>query len=174
MITGEIVTLRPLRDADQEVLYGLVADLGTWEENTPAAPTALTRAAFADRFHRWLTPEAGNTVFAIEAGGTLIGRCDLFGLDELARSGEVGIGLVATARGRGAGTDALRLLVRFAFARRNLHRVHLRCIASNAAAIACYRKTGFVQEGVLRESAWVRGGFEDEIVMGLLREEWAG
>ncbi len=31
-----------------------------------------------------------------------------------------------------------------------------------------------MQEGVLRESAWVRGGFEDEIVMGLLREEWAG
>ncbi len=59
MITGEIVTLRPLRDADEEVLYGLVADLGTWEENTPAAPTALTRAAFADRFRQWLTPEAG-------------------------------------------------------------------------------------------------------------------
>ncbi|HEY8301990.1 MAG TPA: GNAT family protein [Jatrophihabitans sp.] len=174
MITGEIVTLRPLTEADEDALYELVADLGTWEENTPAAPTAITRTAFAERFQKWLSPEPGSTLFAIELAGVVIGRCDLFGVDELARSGEVGIGLVASARGRGAGTDALRLLVRFGFVRRNLHRVHLRCIASNAAAIACYRKTGFVQEGVLRESAWVRGSYEDEIVMGVLRAEWAG
>ena len=174
MITGEIVTLRPLSEADEEVLHALIADLDTWEENTPAAPTALTRPAFAERFRRMLSPEPGNTVFGIEADAALIGHCDLFDVDQLARSGEVGIGLVASARGRGAGTDAMRLLVRFAFQRRNLHRVHLRCIASNAAALACYRKAGFVQEGVLRESAWVRGAYQDEVVMGLLRDEWAG
>ena len=63
------------------------------------------------------------------------------------------------ARGKGYGTDALRVLVRFAFERRNLRRVHLVTLASNAGGLACYRKVGFVEEGRRREHAWVRGGY---------------
>ncbi|HKC28399.1 MAG TPA: GNAT family protein [Jatrophihabitans sp.] len=45
-------------------------------------------------------------------------------------------------------------------------------LASNAAGIASYRKVGFVEEGRHREHCWVRGHYEDEIAMGLLRSEW--
>ena len=33
-------------------------------------------------------------------------------------------------------------------------------------------KAGFTQEGILRDSSWVSGGFVDEVILGLLVTEW--
>lgn len=81
----------------------------------------------------------------------------------------MGISLATHARGRGIGTAALLQVVEFGFARRNLRRLHLQAIASDGAAIRSYEKAGFAVEGRLREHAWVRGGYEDIVLMGILR-----
>ena len=60
-------------------------------------------------------------------------------------------------------------LVEFGFVRLNLRRIHLQAIASNTAALRSYEKAGFVVEGRLRDHAWVRGAYEDIVVMGVLR-----
>jgi RimJ/RimL family protein N-acetyltransferase len=172
VLTGEFVTLRAGREDDLEVLYEQAAELATWEERSPRPPRPLALPEFAERFKKTLAESADSASFVIEVGNEVAGICDLFQIDTLTRTGEVGIGVVASARGKGYGTDALRVLVRFAFERRNLRRVHLVTLASNAGGLACYRKVGFVEEGRRREHAWVRGGYEDEVLMGLLRSEW--
>lgn len=171
MLRGALVDLRERRDEDEPVLYAIAADLDTWEERDPAPPAPLTRAEFHERFVS--PPSPGTCRFVIEAEGRVVGRCDLFGEDALARHAEIGIALVADARGRGFGTDAVRVLADFAFTRRNLHRLHLTVMATNTVAVAAYRRAGFVEEGRLREHAWVRGRFVDEVRMGLLRADWA-
>ena len=170
-LTGELVLLRTPTPADLDVLYEISADLASWELRTPRPPRPLSRADFESRFTKALSDDTGVS-FAIDVGGATVGQCDMFGFDMLARSAEVGIALHSDAQGKGYGTDALRVLVRFGFARRNLRRLHLRTLASNAAAVASYRKVGFIEEGRLRESAWVSGSYQDEITMGLLRAEW--
>jgi hypothetical protein len=62
-------------------------------------------------------------------------------------------------------------LVEFGFVRRNLRRIHLQAIASNTVAIRAYEKAGFVVEGRQRQHAWVRGSYEDIVLMGILRSE---
>jgi RimJ/RimL family protein N-acetyltransferase len=173
MLSGEKVTLRAAQSDDVDALYEIAAELATWEERGPSAPRPLSRAEYAAKFTERITQPDDGVGFVIEADGALIGRCDLFEIDPLTRAGEVGIALHASARGQGHGTDALRVLVQFAFVRRNLRRVHLSALASNTGGLACYRKVGFVEEGRQRESAWVRGRYEDEILMGLLRSEWS-
>jgi RimJ/RimL family protein N-acetyltransferase len=37
-------------------------------------------------------------------------------------------------------------------------------------AVLCHY--GFVREGVLRSSAWVMGEFLDEVLLGLLAQDW--
>ncbi len=74
---------------------------------------------------------------------------------------------------RARGTAAIRQLVEFGFLRCNLRRIHLQAIASNAAALRAYEKAGFVVEGRLREHAWVRGAYEDIVLIGILRSEQA-
>lgn len=160
------VSLRARTAADSDVLYRLSADLDSWEEREPSAPAPLTRAAFDARI------AAGDTVeFVVDVDGAAVGTVTLFGFDALARHAEAGISLLPEARGRGVGTAALRQLVEFGFVRRNLRRVHLQAIASNAAALRSYEKAGFVVEGRLREHAWVRGAYEDMVLMGILRSE---
>ena len=170
-LSGELVLLRAATPADMNVLYEIDADLASWEQRTPRAPRPLTRADFESRFTKALADDTDVT-FVVDVGGATVGQCDMVHFDMLARTAEVGIALHPDAQGKGYGTDALRVLVRFGFERRNLRRLHLRVLASNTAAVASYRKVGFVEEGRLRESAWVSGGYQDEITMGLLRAEW--
>jgi RimJ/RimL family protein N-acetyltransferase len=42
----------------------------------------------------------------------------------------------------------------------------------NPRAQACYRRCGFVQEGVQRQGHFFQGRYHDVIWMGILREEW--
>lgn len=155
------------------MLFQLAADLSTWEERTPSSPAPLTRDAFVARLAQSDPGSSGKSVdFVIDVDGDAVGRVSLFEFDELARHAEVGIAVVAEARGKGIGTAAISQIVEFAFVRCNLRRVHLQAIASNIGAIRAYEKAGFVIEGRQREHAWVRGRYEDIVIMGILRSDW--
>lgn len=165
------VSLRTRTEDDLDVLYRISADLDSWEERNPTGPAPLTRAQFDARLARAAEEDAsGHGVsFVVDVDGAAAGSASLFDVDPLARHAEAGISLVSEVRGRGVGTEAIRQLVEFGFVRLNLRRIHLQAIASNAAALRSYEKAGFVVEGRLREHAWVRGAYEDIVLMGILR-----
>jgi len=165
------VSLRTRTDADLEVLYRIAADLDTWEERNPWAPAPLTRERFDARLAATADATDDNVTFMVDVDGTAVGSASLFGFDPFAGHAEAGIALVPEARGRGIGTAAITQLVEFGFVRRNLRRIHLQAIASNVGAIRAYQKVGFVVEGRRRQHAWVRGGYEDIVLMGILRSE---
>lgn len=167
------VTLRSRTEADTDLLFQLAADLSTWEERSPSSPVPLTRSTYEARIAEAESDASGaNVRFVVDVDGVGVGSVSLFEFDQLARHAEVGIALVAEARGKGIGTAAICQIVEFAFVRCNLRRVHLQVIESNRGAIRAYEKAGFVLEGRQREHAWVRGRYEDILVMGLLRSEW--
>ncbi len=74
--------------------------------------------------------------------------------------------------GKGYGSEALRLLLQFAFMELNLRRVSLTVNEYNPRAIRAYEKTGFVLEGRIRGGLNREGRRWDELHMGILREEW--
>ena len=61
----------------------------------------------------------------------------------------------------------------YAFNVLKLHRLSVRVLEYNARAIRAYRKCGFVVEGREREAAFVDGVWHDDIMMGLLSNEYA-
>jgi RimJ/RimL family protein N-acetyltransferase len=77
-----------------------------------------------------------------------------------------------TMRGKGYGTDATRTLLKFIFLELGLHRVQLRVISYNTAAIRSYEKVGFQHEGKLRDAIRRDGRYYDLVQMGILRHEW--
>lgn len=74
--------------------------------------------------------------------------------------------------GKGYGTDAMQILIRFCFMELNLHRVSLSVFAYNTRAIKSYEKLGFVHEGAKREALYRDGIYHDMLLMGMLRREW--
>lgn len=76
------------------------------------------------------------------------------------------------ARGKGLGTEAILLVLQYAFETLGLHRVELGVRADNEVAIRCYRKIGFVEEGRHREGTWRDGEWVDGIWMSILDREF--
>src|SRR3954452_21997543 len=112
------VRLRARTGADVDMLYEVITELDTWEERSPGPPRPVVRADFERRLAAGELD--GDVHFVVEVDDVPVGRCTLIHEDALTRSAEIGIALVASARGNGVGTGALRQLVEFAFVRRNL------------------------------------------------------
>ena len=94
----------------------------------------------------------------------------LNGIDWFARNAEFGILIADRGRqGKGLAKEALALVAGYAFDTLNLNKLHLRVAAFNAAALRLYRDFGFVEEGVQRQQAFIRGRYHDVVLMGLFR-----
>lgn len=74
--------------------------------------------------------------------------------------------------GKGYATEALQLLLDYAFLELNMHRIALRVFSFNEKAIHVYKKIGFMEEGRSRESIYRNGEWHDIIHMGILKEEY--
>ena len=104
---------------------------------------------------------------------TLIGFVALFNISGRNQTGEMAIGIGNPEyRGKGYGSDALRLILRYAFDELNLHHVGLTVMAYNTAAMTAYERVGFVKEGVQRQVIARSGQRHDLVLYGILREEW--
>ena len=105
----------------------------------------------------------------------LLGKAVLEWIDWTNGNGYLRLGIGSGAdRGQGLGTQALGLLLRFAFAELNLFRVTIVMPEYCQAVMALVRKFGFVEE-VRRRKAILRDGrVWDLLVFGLLRTEWEG
>jgi RimJ/RimL family protein N-acetyltransferase len=113
--------------------------------------------------------------FAIRtlADDRVIGEVGLGGIRWIHGDAFVGIGLGDRDDwNKGYGTDAMRLILRYAFLELNLHRVTLSVFEYNPRAIRSYEKAGFKEEGRLREAVRREGRYWDEVFMGVLRPEW--
>jgi RimJ/RimL family protein N-acetyltransferase len=102
----------------------------------------------------------------------LIGITRLAPVDTENRSARFSIGIFDPALlGRGLGTEATRLVVRFGFDEMRLHRISLTVLADNHRAIQAYRNCGFAEEGRFRETLWRDGEWHDDLSMAILADE---
>lgn len=173
VLYGKTVMLREYRREDLE-------DIRAWV-NDPAVTRylgggSLLKPQTCEMTRAFLEAKlAGGYQFVIArlSDGAYLGQIDACDLDLINRRAEIGIVLGDKSwQGRGYGTEALGLMVKYLFTQVNLNRVTLQVEAENAAAIRCYEKCGFRQEGVLRSHVFREGMYRDVWVMGLLRDEW--
>jgi RimJ/RimL family protein N-acetyltransferase len=108
-----------------------------------------------------------------KADARLIGFIALFNINWNHGEAWVAIGIGEREyRGKGYGTDAMRLMLNYAFTELNLNRVTLVVFSYNPRAMRSYEKAGFVLEGRHRHCLHRDGQWWDEVFMGILREEW--
>ncbi len=86
----------------------------------------------------------------------------------------IGIALLAEARGHGYGTEAQRLLARYLFAHTTVHRIEAATELGNVAEQRALEKAGFTREGVLRGVGWRDGAHRDGVWYSMLRTDQPG
>ncbi|TET97971.1 MAG: N-acetyltransferase [Dehalococcoidia bacterium] len=105
--------------------------------------------------------------------GQPIGNLGLHAIDEAQGRATLGISICEKGQwSRGYGTEAIRQVLRYAFAELGLRRVALGVDEDNARGIRCYEKCGFVREGLLHAHRLRRGQPVNAVTMAVLREEW--
>jgi RimJ/RimL family protein N-acetyltransferase len=173
MLAGKVAVLRPLRAADRATSVRWRNDpeirdniLGYRFPITEEMEAHWVDAVLKDQSRTRL-------VLAIvdKADAALVGFVYLNGIDWFARNAEFGILIGDRSRqGKGLAKEALALVVGYAFDTLNLNKLYLRVVAFNERALRLYRDFGFVEEGVQRQQAFVRGGYHDVVLMGLIRK----
>ena len=126
---------------------------------------------------RHLENESSNSLFLnirTLKEDTLIGFVGLFDLFQHQGDSLVAIALGERSYwGKGFGTDAMQIMLRYAFCELNLRSVGLIVFEYNPRAIRSYEKIGFAHEGRIRGAILREGKRWDFLYMGLLREEWS-
>ena len=171
-VQGKLVSLGPISRELIPLYLRWVNDFGTTRtlsiQNRPL--TLEEETAWFDR-----ASAEGNYVFTIyeRSSARPIGNCDLFHVDYRNRRGEVGMMIgEPDARGKGYGTEAMKLLLDFAFTALGLNSVMLQYFEFNHAARRCYEKAGFRESGRWRESLRSGGRFWDQVFMDILASEF--
>jgi ribosomal-protein-serine acetyltransferase len=104
--------------------------------------------------------------------GALCGSIALHHFDRPNRSTSIGYWLDEAHEGRGIVTRACAAIVTEGFRERNLHRIEIRCATGNLRSSAIPRRLGFREEGILREAQFLRSGWVDLQVYGMLESNW--
>lgn len=73
--------------------------------------------------------------------------------------------------GKGYGTEAIDLVVTYAFNALNLHKVTAGFYADNIGSIKAFRKAGFKEEGRRKNHRFCQGRYVDEVLMGYIRPD---
>jgi RimJ/RimL family protein N-acetyltransferase len=127
-------------------------------------------------FEKDLEKETGNAFnFFIRTleDDKLIGFVELDGIRWAHGDAWVGIGIGDSQYwGKGFGTDAMHVILRYAFTELNLHRITLGAFSYNQRALLSYQKAGFIIEGRERGALLRDGERADIVFMGVLRQEW--
>jgi RimJ/RimL family protein N-acetyltransferase len=179
LFEGGSICLAPIdHDKDAEIESRWTHDpeylrLLNTEPARPASPAQIKKRNEAIEKDAEENKNLFHFTIRMRADDRLIGFARIQWIEWTHGNGWVKMGIGSPSdRGQGYGSEALRLLLRYAFAELNLFRLSAVIPEYNPVALHMFKKAGFVEE-VCRRQALNRDGRRwDLIYMGLLREEW--
>ncbi len=173
-LTGERVYLRPVEMPDLDRFVAWFNDpMVRLTLTSPFPLNSLREREFLEKLYK----DNRDVVLAVVAkeGDVHIGVAGLHGMGLPNRNATFGIAIGEKAYwDKGYGTEATRLMLNYGFGTLNLHRITLWVFDFNARGLHIYQKLGFVEEGRKREAVFRGGKYQDEILMGILENEWKG
>ena len=181
VINGDAVVLRPFRASDASRIVEACSDERSrhWLAGLPSPYTFQNAVQYVDKRQELQSTGAGVWwCIADPSSDQLLGNISVMELDGLdPRVGEVGYWSHPEARGRGVMTEAVRLLVRHAFAPTEsgglgLRRLSLYAAAGNAASRHVATEAGFTFVGTHRAAELLGdGSYDDLLAFDLIAEE---
>lgn len=185
---GDMVRLRPIEARDADRLWEAVQDpVG---RRLTGTTTRFTRPQI-DEWAATVSDRPGRYDWAVTSGvvrdgvpvsDLLLGEIVLNDIDDVARSANLRLQFLPDYRGRGYGSEAISLVLRFAFdglrvdgefePGLGLHRVSLDVLSINPRAKALYESLGFQEEGRLRDAHRDDDRWADVHVMSILEDEF--
>lgn len=171
MISANL-TLRALEPSDIDLLY-------KWENDTSVWHLSNTLTPFSRFALEQYVMNAGEDIYAskqlrlmidliAEEKVSTIGCVDLFDFDPVNMRAGVGIMITKDERGKGYASEALSLIIDYAFERLRLHQLYSNVLLDNKASLELFKKKHFKQIGVKKEWIRVNNSWMDEYLLQLI------
>ncbi|MGE5631852.1 MAG: GNAT family N-acetyltransferase [Caulobacteraceae bacterium] len=175
MLSGNKVRLRAVEKEDIPKLVKIRNDEGTLTNLFSRLPHPVSvhaeELSYVEKCKKKYPDEVDLLIEKLD--GTIIGKC---GTKQTRwKDSETTVHIFIGGdenRGKGYGTEAMKLLIRFIFEQMNIRRIRLNVFSFNERAVKSYEKLGFKVEAVSREAVFRYGCYYDLYEMGILRDEY--
>ena len=165
-LNGDRIYLRALEAEDLQFLYELENNPEIWEISgtiTPYSKHILKK--YLDNAHRDIYDVKQLRLCICNKEDRAIGLIDLFDFDPKHR--RAGVGIIISDEGdrkKGAGSEALSILIKYAFSILGLHQIFANVSEDNRASIKLFENMGFEKAGLKKD--WIRTGksYKNEIL----------
>ena len=170
MLNGSKIILRPLQAGDIENTM-LWRNNPAIREAAMTHPFPVTRELEKNWFDQTLNNRSNDSIYfaiATKDEDEFVGYLFLNRINWISRICyfSIYIGEVNN-QGKGYGTEALNLILNYAFSILNLRKVLLEGNADNIPAITLYQRTGFIQEGELKNHFFSHGKYINVMIMAI-------
>lgn len=135
--------------------------------------TSYTQEEVVSFFKQCIDAKNRYDFVIVEPEGHIIGESILNEIDTDLKCANYRVALFHNnSRNCGIGSWAIKNTLAFAFDTLKLHRVELEVFSFNPRAIHSYKKAGFKQEGILKDSIKDGDNYGDTILMAILEDDW--
>lgn len=171
-LTGDRVILRPVEKSDAALLHKWMNDpeiRGLTGETSPS--TLADVEAYLERLRT--SPDRAWFIIEVKETGRAIGETGLLRMFHPWRTSDLSIIIgEKDAWSQGYGTEAINLMLDYAFGYLCFHRISIGVVGFNHSALRFYEKIGFKQEGIQRDGYYYNHRFSDFVMMSILEDEF--
>ena len=172
MLRGELIQLRPIREADLDTYFTCLADISNRGDYFPVNIPAESRLRKQFQDGGFWSDDTGLLLIINEAAA-IIGHIEFFKPVAYLDGYELSYLIYDPAeRGKGVTSEAVSLLARYIFDTRKVNRLQLIIHPENLASRRIADKNGFVHEGTMCGAWYHRGHYHDVEVYALLRHDY--
>ncbi|MHA2200343.1 MAG: GNAT family N-acetyltransferase [Candidatus Thorarchaeota archaeon] len=176
MYQGKLVTLRALEmsDLDDILRFHNTLELRQFQ-GPPIVRSSKYMVQWLQKVSVWEPWRDGHIYLAVieNATGKFLGRAALEDIRLPHNRAELSISIDdPEERGKGYGSDAVRILLWVGFHILGLNSIYLDTMEDNERSIYIYEKIGFKRVGILRETEYMEGAHKGLMIMDILREEF--
>ena len=103
-------------------------------------------------------------------GNKIIGYCCLGSFNDDSRRSKIRYGFNRDEWNKGYATEAIKILVKFGFDIMKFNRIEATVTLGNDSSVKALKKANFLQEGIVRERSIMKGKFEDDVILAIIRK----
>lgn len=157
------IALELLTEAHLEPMARLLEDPGVHEYTMVPVPVPPGyERTWLERYEEGRRQGTAEGFAIVGEEGEFLGLALAFGIDREGRELELGYVVTPSARGRGVGADALRLLTEWAFQELDALRIELQISSDNLASKRVAERAAYEHEGT-RRSAYFKQGIRQDL-----------
>ncbi|NYF26290.1 GNAT family N-acetyltransferase [Sporosarcina sp. JAI121] len=179
LLEGQTSYLRILTEDDAFIFTELISDNKEYwsifepRHDSSYFTVAVQRDKIRESIYQMRDRREYNFGIFDSATSRLIGHISLYSIKRLPfSSGFIGYSIDERETGRGIGTEAVRLVTKFAFDKVALHRVEAYVSPRNSGSIKVLERSDYHQEGLMRKLLYINGVWEDHYMYAIVEDDF--